>query len=193
MLFEFEFEVLGRLLCLCTSSHAWACKPPRSLPNDRIILPNPPIFRSRVMCVRTLRTTSETGTVQQPGWGIAVCGLCSVVALCWWAGVCCVCLWWFPALVLLAYAFLTIASLCNTSTKALFVPFERMWMILGSSPVLSSGALALIYAATKRRNRGNRNSANNSRKPQTSHSKICLLYTSPSPRDRTRSRMPSSA
>ena len=99
MLFEFEFEVLGRLLCLCTSSHAWACKPPRSLPNDRIILPNPPIFRSRVMCVRTLRTTSETGTVQQPGWGIAVCGLCSVVALCWWAGVCCVCLWWFPALV----------------------------------------------------------------------------------------------
>ena len=26
-----------------------------------------------------------------------------------------------------------------------------------------------------------------------SHSKICLLYTSPSPRDRTRSRMPSSA
>ena len=26
-----------------------------------------------------------------------------------------------------------------------------------------------------------------------SHRKICLLYTSPSPRDRTRSRMPSSA
>ena len=25
------------------------------------------------------------------------------------------------------------------------------------------------------------------------HSKLCLLYTSPSPRDRTRSRMPSSA
>ena len=25
------------------------------------------------------------------------------------------------------------------------------------------------------------------------HSKVCLLYTSPSPRDRTRSRMPSSA
>ena len=26
-----------------------------------------------------------------------------------------------------------------------------------------------------------------------SHDKVCLLYTSPSPRDRTRSRMPSSA
>ena len=29
--------------------------------------------------------------------------------------------------------------------------------------------------------------------PDESHCKICLLYTSPSPRDRTRSRMPSSA
>ena len=27
----------------------------------------------------------------------------------------------------------------------------------------------------------------------TAHAEICLLYTSPSPRDRTRSRMPSSA
>ena len=30
-------------------------------------------------------------------------------------------------------------------------------------------------------------------RPPTQHSQICLLYTSPSPRDRTRSRMPSSA
>ena len=29
--------------------------------------------------------------------------------------------------------------------------------------------------------------------PDTPHQNICLLYTSPSPRDRTRSRMPSSA
>ena len=28
---------------------------------------------------------------------------------------------------------------------------------------------------------------------QRGHSEVCLLYTSPSPRDRTRSRMPSSA
>ena len=28
---------------------------------------------------------------------------------------------------------------------------------------------------------------------KTNHSNVCLLYTSPSPRDRTRSRMPSSA
>ena len=51
--------------------------------------------------------------VQRPGWGIAVCGSCSVVGLRWWAGVCCVRLWWFPALVLV-HAFITIASLCNT-------------------------------------------------------------------------------
>ena len=30
-------------------------------------------------------------------------------------------------------------------------------------------------------------------KPIAEHATICLLYTSPSPRDRTRSRMPSSA
>ena len=29
--------------------------------------------------------------LQRPGWGIAVCGSCSVVVLRWWAGVCCVC------------------------------------------------------------------------------------------------------
>ena len=28
----------------------------------------------------------------------SVCGSCSVVGLSWWAGVCCVCLLWFPAL-----------------------------------------------------------------------------------------------
>ena len=31
------------------------------------------------------------------------------------------------------------------------------------------------------------------RKFKTSNTEVCLLYTSPSPRDRTRSRMPSSA
>ena len=35
--------------------------------------------------------------VQRPGWGVAVCGSCSVVGLRWWTGVCCVCLWLFPA------------------------------------------------------------------------------------------------
>ena len=31
------------------------------------------------------------------------------------------------------------------------------------------------------------------RAPGQAHAEVCLLYTSPSPRDRTRSRMPSSA
>ena len=39
-----------------------------------------------------------------------------------------------------------------------------------------------------------RKSAKNSKRPYPScRPKACLLYTSPSPRDRTRSRMPSSA
>ena len=37
--------------------------------------------------------------VRRPGWGIAVCGSCSVVGLRWWADVCCVCLRRFSALV----------------------------------------------------------------------------------------------
>ena len=48
--------------------------------------------------------------VQRHGWGIAVYGSCSVVRLFWWASICCVFLWWFPALVP-TYAFLAIASL----------------------------------------------------------------------------------
>ena len=47
----------------------------------------------------------------------AVCGSCCVVGLRWWALIVRVCLWWFPALVLIAYAFLTIASLCNTQRR----------------------------------------------------------------------------
>ena len=38
-----------------------------------------------------------------------------------------------------------------------------------------------------------RSKANNSKTIHSTHQEICLLYTSPSPRDRTRSRMPSSA
>ena len=37
--------------------------------------------------------------VQQPGWGVAVCGLCSVAGLRWLAFLMRVCLRWFPALV----------------------------------------------------------------------------------------------
>ena len=37
------------------------------------------------------------------------------------------------------------------------------------------------------------NIPNNNNQPNTAQSNTCLLYTSPSPRDRTRSRMPSSA
>ena len=61
------------------------------------------------MCVPSMVSCSSFGLrmhaqllrlfVQRPGWGIAVCGSCSVVGLRWLAGVCCVCLWWVPPLV----------------------------------------------------------------------------------------------
>ena len=47
--------------------------------------------RGCVMCVWCVGLMP----VQQPGWGIAVYGSFSVVGLCWWDGVCCVCLVWF--------------------------------------------------------------------------------------------------
>ena len=36
--------------------------------------------------------------LQRPCRGFAVRGSCSIVGLHWWAGVCCVYLWWLPAL-----------------------------------------------------------------------------------------------
>ena len=63
--------------------------------------------------------------VRRPGWGIAVCGSCSVVGLRWWAGVCCVCLWWFPALV---SACLCIPNHCVFVTHS--IQFVETWQLL---------------------------------------------------------------
>ena len=64
---------------------------------------------------------------------------------------------------------------CGTSKPGLTYEQKlKRWRELGGGdlePVLASGAVALLDAQWI----------------------ICLLYTSPSPRDRTRSRMPSSA
>ena len=51
------------------------------------------------------------------------------------------------------------------------VPFERVWMFSVHYLIVLLISTVTFYAGVK----------------------ICLLYTSPSPRDRTRSRMPSSA
>ena len=46
-----------------------------------------------------VRVVCWLDALQRPGRGFSVSGSCSVDGLHWWAGVCCVCLWWFPAIV----------------------------------------------------------------------------------------------
>ena len=56
-----------------------------------------------------------------------------------------------------------------------------------------SELLGISYDSTYRRIRGQKDLSLEELKLICTHYSICLLYTSPSPRDRTRSRMPSSA
>ena len=61
------------------------------------------------------------------------------------------------------------------------------------SSVLPAVAISLIIGNLYYAWLAQRLSAATGRKDVTTHPNTCLLYTSPSPRDRTRSRMPSSA
>ena len=73
------------------------------------------------------------------------------------------------------------SSPCNES--ALGVSVRK----LSHLPVIHEEAKILLYLADMV------NKQNNIIKPALDAGKICLLYTSPSPRDRQKSRMPSSA
>ena len=62
-----------------------------------------------------------------------------------------------------------------TDTRGYFVSESSVYRLLKAHDLITSPAFIVIKAADE------------------FHDKTCLLYTSPSPRDRTRSRMPSSA
>ena len=69
----------------------------------------------------------------------------------------------------------------NTDSSQLEIYDGNQWTgVLATSPEQQTGGTRGIFAAGEGH-------------PAGAHSIVCLLYTSPSPRDRTRSRMPSSA
>ena len=68
---------------------------------------------------------------------------------------------------------------------------QSLWDVYPSLPVEATGFDTDSSAVVKTRARLEKMSPNKS--ARKSRLKFCLLYTSPSPRDRTRSRMPSSA
>ena len=76
----------------------------------------------------------------------------------------------------------------NLNTRSEFVG-GRITSVELAITVLSDEGVAIL----KRNPFGGNENANNRFIEQNSFRYTCLLYTSPSPRDRTRSRMPSSA
>ena len=83
------------------------------------------------------------------------------------------------------------------ATKMLIIDFEASRLVAKSlrCHYEQGRAVGALYAQhTSQRDRhDNIHPYHSQGKPPRRHAHSCLLYTSPSPRDRTRSRMPSSA
>ena len=86
---------------------------------------------------------------------------------------------------------LTLLAVLLLSGCAVTPPAEKAEPVTADTELQGSPAMALLSRAEQARAQGETGAA--SRYLERALTMACLLYTSPSPRDRTRSRMPSSA